>query len=166
MVNDLMTPLSGAIGVLSLFGGIGLLMWIDYRSKIREKEYAHTERMKALESGQTLPDADIARSQADASRAWAAGLTALLVPLGMAGSAVGATALIIQLAAPSVHLPLVCVIWGVCGLVSLVAINVGFHAMRRRERSEERGQRSHRDQPTPPTAESLRAVDKPVNTME
>ena len=160
MVNEFTTPLAGAAGVLSLFGGIGLLMWIDYRGKIREKEYAHAERMKALEVGQTLPDADVSRSEADASRAWAAGLTAILVSLGMVGAAVGATALVFQLADLSVHLPMVCVIWGVCGLVSLVAVTGGLSAMRRRERAVEQSQHSYQEKTTPQMA-----ADRPINTM-
>jgi uncharacterized membrane protein YbhN (UPF0104 family) len=165
VVDNFLTPISGALGLLSLFGGIGLLMWIDHRSKIREKEHAHAERMKALEVGQPLPDADVARSGADASRAWAAALTAILVSLGMAGAAVGATALVFRMGDAHVHLPLVCVVWGVCGLVSLITVTGGLDAMRRRGRGEERGRRSPGNGTAPQSMEAIRAADGPVNTM-
>jgi hypothetical protein len=165
MFNEFMTPLAGAAALLALFCGIALLMWIDYRSKIREKEHAHTERLRAIEAGQPLPDVDVARAQADATRSRSAALTAIFVPLGMAGAAVGATALVFHLADLHVQLPLGCVIWGVCGLVSLVAITNSLGVMRRRERLDGRVQRSPRERVNPRTPETIRELERPVNTM-
>jgi hypothetical protein len=51
----------------------------------------------------------------------------------MAGAAVGATALLVGRDEPRTLLPLLCVIWGVCGLVALVAVAVGLGAARRRD---------------------------------
>src|SRR3954451_14060256 len=87
--------LSAALALLVMFGGIALMMLIDSRGKAKERELAHTERMRALELGQPLPDADVARARSDASRAWARGLSAATASLGMAGAAVGATALLL-----------------------------------------------------------------------
>lgn len=123
----------GAAALLALFGGIALLMLIDGRGKAKERELAHAERMRALERGQPLPDAEVARATSDASRAWARGLSAAVASLGMAGAAVGATALLVERDEPRTLLPLLCVIWGVCGLVALVAVSVGLASSRRRE---------------------------------
>src|SRR5262245_54282370 len=117
--------LAGAAGLLALFGGIAILMLIDGRNKAQERKLTHAERLKALEMGQPLPDAEVARARADAHRAWASGLAALGVPTVLAGSAVGATALVFVQASPPTHLTLLCVIWGICGLVSLVAVATG-----------------------------------------
>jgi hypothetical protein len=133
MDNILWTGVSAASALLALFGGIALLMLIDGRNKAKERELAHAERMRALELGQPLPDAEAARARSDASRAWARGLSAAAASLGMAGAAVGATALLVGPGEPRTLLPLLCVIWGVCGLVALVAVSVGLASSRRRE---------------------------------
>ncbi len=118
--------LAGAGGLFALFGGIALLMWIDSRTKAQERQLAHAERMKALEKGQPLPDADVARANATASRAWAAGVSAVVITLGMGGLAVGATSLVFRHAEPGAQLPLLAIVWGVCGLIGLIAVSVGF----------------------------------------
>src|SRR5262245_62669854 len=139
MDNMVWGGLSAAFALLALFGGIALLMLIGGRSKAKERELAHAERMQALELGQPLPDAEVARARSDASRAWARGLSAAAASLGMAGAAVGATALLVGRDEPRTLLPLLCVIWGVCGLVALIAVSLGLGAARRRDvpRSEE-----------------------------
>jgi hypothetical protein len=133
MENMVWGGLSAAFALLALFGGIALLMLIDGRSKAKERELAHAERMRALELGQPLPDAEVARARSDSSRAWARGLSAAAASLGMAGAAVGATALLVGRDEPRTLLPLLCVIWGVCGLVALIAVAVGLGAARRRD---------------------------------
>jgi hypothetical protein len=139
----------GVAAVLAFFGGLALLMWIDGRNKGRERQLAHAERVKSLEMGQTLPDAEVARASASAQRAWAVGLVALLVPLGLAGTAVGATALIFIYASAGVQLPLLCVIWGVCGVVSLVTVTTGLGvlAVGRRESPTSAGENDESRQP-------------------
>src|SRR5262245_52114725 len=102
--------LSAALAVLALFAGLALLIWVDARGKTKERELAHAERLKALELGQPLPDADVARARASASQAWAGGLTATAVAIGMAGAATGATALVFASADSGIQLPLLCVI--------------------------------------------------------
>src|SRR3954469_3075358 len=100
MENLIWTGVSAASVLLALFGGIALLMLIDGRYKAKERELAHAERIKASELGQLLPDADVAQAKSDASRTWARGLSAAVTSLGMAGAAVGATALVLQRGEP------------------------------------------------------------------
>jgi len=112
------------LGSISFFGGVGLLMWIDSRSKLKVRQLEHAERLKALECGQPLPDADIARAAAEQSRTRAAGFIGTVVPIVMAGVAIGGTAILCwYLSEPVMErafLPVVCTIWGVCGLVSFI----------------------------------------------
>jgi hypothetical protein len=121
--------LLGALGTFAFFGGIALLMWIDSRNKRHERELRHAERIKALELGQSLPDGEVARAHADQARAWVLGLICFIVPPCLVGTAVGATALILDMAAPGIHLALLCVIWGIAGLVSLVTVTSSLHAI-------------------------------------
>lgn len=121
MTFTLVYGVFSVLGVLAFFGGIALLMVIDGRNKTRVRQLEHAERMKSLESGQPLPDAEVARAKTAAQRAWAAGLTALCVPLGLGGIAVAGSALIFHMAAAHAQVPLLCVIWGICGVVGLVA---------------------------------------------
>ena len=71
MENLMWGGLSAAAILLALFGGIALLMLIDGRGKARDRELTHAERLRALELGQPLPDAEVARAHSEASRAWA-----------------------------------------------------------------------------------------------
>src|SRR5438128_2605714 len=66
------------MGGLAFFGGLALTFWD--RRKREERQTAHLERAKALELGQPLPDAEIARATAEVTRARAAGLIGALVP--------------------------------------------------------------------------------------
>src|SRR4051812_40306982 len=121
--------LAASLGAFALFGGIALMMWIDARNKQHERELKHTERIKALEMGQPLPDLAVASARAAQIRTVLLGLVCFLVPVGLAGIAVGATALVLFCAAPGIHLPVLCVIWGVVGLVSLVTIPSALQAL-------------------------------------
>src|SRR5207249_730619 len=125
---------SAALALLALLSGLVLLTLINSRSKAKERELTHAERLRALDLGQPLPDAEVARAKSDASRAWARGLSAAAASLGMAGAAIAATALVLPHTEPRSQLPLLCVIWGVCGLVALTAVSVGLASSRRREK--------------------------------
>jgi hypothetical protein len=133
----------GALALGGLFGGLALMIWVASRAELqkrqlgqeremKEREFEHAERLKALERGVPLPDADLAAARADTAWAVAAGLVAVVVPLVMVGTAVGATAIILALAQPALHLPLVCTVWGVNGLTSIVALSLSLAALRRR----------------------------------
>jgi hypothetical protein len=151
-------------GGFVFFGGIALVMWIDSKGKAHERELAHAERLKALETGQTLPDAEVARARAESSRAWAAALTAILVALGMTGAAVGSTAMVFRHTDPAKHLPLVAVVWGVCGLVSLVTVILGLVMVRAREKARAK-ETPPNNAAKHPNAEAIRAADVPGLSM-
>ncbi len=103
-----------------------------YKYERRKGENQHVERMKVLDSGLPLPDVDLARCKADSSRTATAGAVGIFVPLFMAGSALGATALVLHLVHDvPVLVALLCTVWGVCGLVSLLAVVFSLLVVRR-----------------------------------
>jgi hypothetical protein len=128
--------------ILASCVGAALLRWVEFKRSAAERELAHQERLKALELGQPLPDAEVARLKAE-SEALQANLNAsgnrsagavaacIFVPLFMAGAAVGGTSLVLIFANAGLHLPMVCTIWGVTGLVSLVTVTTTAAALRR-----------------------------------
>src|SRR5262245_5907571 len=97
------------LGLLGLFAGIALLVWVNARAEARKRQLEHEERMKALEHGQHLPDAEVARAETDKYRATAAGVIGTFVPLTMAGAAVYGTMLVFENALSAVQLPLLAV---------------------------------------------------------
>jgi hypothetical protein len=126
---------AGTVGSIIFFGGIALLMWVDQRGKLRQRDLDHAERMKALEVGQPLPDADVARAKADSTRAAVAGVIGVFVPLFMAAAATVTTCVTIAQA----NVPwersstsLLIVVWIVSGLISLVTVVLSLIAVRRR----------------------------------
>jgi hypothetical protein len=80
--------------------------------------------MKAIEAGYALPDAEVAHANAARTRARALGLIGFCVPLVMAGAALGGTVIVLMYreepGMAHVLLPLLCTVWGVTGIVSLV----------------------------------------------
>ena len=133
-------PLAGfaaVAGTLAFFGGIALLMWVDQRGKNAQRQLMHAERLRSLELGHELPDAEVARAESRSSRAWAVALVGWLVPLLALGAGVGGTALVLLLASEHVHLTVLCTIWGVCGLVSVVAVNVSLGTLKPQHNHED-----------------------------
>jgi hypothetical protein len=115
------------------FPALAFVFWLILKQSAQEQALKHTERLKALELGQPLPDAEIAQLQAENEQLTAqfnavnnrlstVTFLALAVPLIMMGAAVGGTALVLHQAAASLHLPLICTAWGVCGIVSVVSL--------------------------------------------
>ena len=126
MDNSLIAPLlMGGLIVLVGLTMIVLALWLSGR----KQDQAHAERMKALELGQ-LPD--VLRASAEMSRTRAAATVGVLVPLMMAGAAAGGTALVLAQNGLRWELTALCVIWGVCGVVSLVTVTCSLGALRRR----------------------------------
>jgi hypothetical protein len=93
--------------------------------------------MKSLELGQPLPDVELARMEADKLRTIWQGLVGFLVPTILVGCAIGGTALVLHEASPSIHLPVLSVIWGVAGLVSLIAVSTSLQALSGKKVAEE-----------------------------
>jgi hypothetical protein len=130
--------LATAIGSLGLFGFLALAVWLEYRKKRDERQTAHLERMKALELGQPLPDAEIARATAEVTRARAAGLIGALVPTIVAVAAGVASGFILSQRDPEfwagmhpkAHLLLV--VWLPSAVVILVTGIVALAVLRRR----------------------------------
>jgi hypothetical protein len=117
-------------GGVVFFAGIAIVVLLDNRRKMQERGLVHAERMKSLELGMPLPDADIARASAESSRARAAGAVAILVTLTATGAGLGATALFLSLARR--YDELLAGIWIGCGVVALVAVISSLRALRNR----------------------------------
>jgi hypothetical protein len=135
-IDFLVGGIFAVASILAFFGGIALLMWVDHRGKATQRQLEHQERLRALEVGHELPDAAVARATASGSRAWAAAIVGFLVPPAVLSAAVGATALILVQAPEHIHLPILCTIWGVCGLVSVVAVSSSLAALKQQNRRE------------------------------
>jgi hypothetical protein len=124
---------ASALGVLAFFGGIALIVLVSGKGEVQKRQLEHAERMKALELGRPLPDADIAWAGADRGRAVAAGFIGTLVPLVLIGSALGGTAIVFTYTVDSTwRVVLAAIIWGVCGLVSLVTVVTALGVLARR----------------------------------
>jgi hypothetical protein len=136
MDSFIVSGIFGLAGMLAFFGGIALLMWIDQRGKATQRQLQHEERLRSLELGRELPDAAVARAEASSSRAWAAAVVGFLVPPIVLGAGVGASALVLMIASEYIHLPVLCIIWGVCGLIALVAVVSSLGAMKQQSPPE------------------------------
>lgn len=55
---------ANALGGGAVFAGIAVLVWLDQRGKTQRRRLEHVERLKAIEAGVSLPDAEVARCQA------------------------------------------------------------------------------------------------------
>jgi hypothetical protein len=126
---EILVYFSGMAVLFILWGGYAFKLKI--RKETRERELAHAERMKALELGRPLPDTVNLQAEADMVRMRSGAAVGILVPLCMAAAATGATLLVFHWAEPAIHLALLCVIWGVCGGVSLVAVGYSLAILRR-----------------------------------
>jgi hypothetical protein len=142
------------VGLLAFvaFVVIAILAWgfyythCEYRSKSQERELAHAERIKALESGFPLPDAEIAWAAAERTRGRMAGLVGIFVPVLTGIAAYGATAILVSLGGrddannvlPFGNLgapwygKVLFVIWPTWGVVSVVTGVLSVLALRRR----------------------------------
>jgi hypothetical protein len=101
--------------------------------RMRRLEMAHAERMKALELGQPLPEVEIARAKAteakvraEAGRAVGVAVFMALGPVAVLAIAVAATAVTLASANPSIHQPVLTVIWVSSAVVSLAVAVAGW----------------------------------------
>lgn len=165
-MESISVAFAGTVGSIIFFGGIALLMWVDQRGKIRQRDLEHAERMKALEVGQPLPDSDIARAKADSTRAGVAGFIGVCVPLFMASAATITTCVTISHS----NVPwersstaLLIVVWIVSGLISLLTVVLSLVALRRRGVGAE-PDKKFREQPRP-ASDCLADVKEPTTSI-
>ncbi len=154
--------LAGALGLFAVFGGIALMIWVGNKGEtekrklkhdedVQRRQLEHTERLKALEAGFPLPDADLAYARADVVRAGVAAAIGIAVPVVTIGGAVAATAMVLSMAGPELHLPVLCVIWASAGLVSLCTAVISLAAVASRRRAATTTpQAGGRPRPEPP----------------
>jgi drug/metabolite transporter (DMT)-like permease len=128
-----------AAGILAFFGGIALVVWAGHHGKIEElklraekQRFEHEEQMRALELGQVLPHAELARARSDSIRAWAATTVGVLVPVCMAVTATISTVRIVEPPEYSKSFPILIVIWSLAAAVSLVTVVFSALAIRGR----------------------------------
>jgi heme/copper-type cytochrome/quinol oxidase subunit 2 len=122
--------LVGIVGLMVLFGIVAVAF--DFRKKVRERELAHEERMKSLELGFSLPDADLARSGAEKTRTRATATIAIGVPILVLAAASGATFGVLETSYQHQRtMPLLVTLWVLAALVILVTVVLGFYHLRR-----------------------------------
>jgi hypothetical protein len=109
--------------------------------------------MKALEQGVLT---EVLRAQGDITRARAAGAIGVLVPAILAAAATTGTGLIALWTDLAWRVTVLCVIWGVCGVVSLVTVTTSLDVLRRGSRGRSRAAPAA-DSESPP-AVSLTAI--------
>jgi hypothetical protein len=97
------------VAMLVFFAGVCVCVWLDQRGKTRRREMDHVERMRAIELGRPLDDAEVARSQALGSIAVAVGISSF-------AAAVLATFVILTLMDADERLRILVVIWPLCAL--------------------------------------------------
>jgi hypothetical protein len=115
-----------AVSIVSIvFGSVAFIVFciLWYRYEVRKRHLKHAEQMKALEVGQPLPGADIAR-------ATAAGFIGTLVPLTTIAAALMLTVLVFNQGEDASYRRLLTPIWGVCGGVSLVVALASLRSLR------------------------------------
>ena len=146
--------LFGAIGTTAFFAFCAFAVWVDYRKKRDDREAAHLERMKALELGYPLPDAEVARANAYASAAWAAGLIGLLVPLTVVAlTLVGTIVAELNLrSGDNIAGPLI-VAWSLAAVLALVTVVRSLSVIRQLPR------------PTPDAPARVVAPEKPAKAV-
>ena len=119
-----------AIGGLVLFALLAVAVVAGLAHERAKKQMEHQERMKALELGQMLPDAALARARADAARSRTAGVVAFLGLLVPAGTALAVTYMVSQ-SSQRFHSDLLGGIWLGCGIIALLSILGSLRVLRR-----------------------------------
>lgn len=136
--------------VFMVLGWGAYYTYCEYRNKAQERELQHAERMKAIETGHPLPDAEVAWAAAERSRARMLGLVGVLVPTLTGLAMVIATGILVGLGLKeeSNQMPMpfggvvipwygkaLFVMWPAWGLVSLVAVVLSVVSLHRRGHS-------------------------------
>jgi hypothetical protein len=140
-----LSGVAGGLGLLALFAGIALVIWVsnkgesekrklNHEAELQQRQLAHAERLKALDAGFPLPDADLALARTDRVRAGVACAIGIVVPVITVGGAVAGTALVLGMAHPSLHLPVLCVLWPCCAVAAMVTAVTSLAALKSRRR--------------------------------
>jgi hypothetical protein len=113
-------------------------MWFGKSDK--QVEYEHQERMKCLEMGFPLPDAELAWVQAVQLRGGQVTAVLIVGTIALACAPVGATAILLALVkdAPAWLIPAILVfMWGVCGYLLLTLFRSGMQILSQVKRPAE-----------------------------
>lgn len=102
------------------------LAYLYYRFNVHQRDCKQRELLTALEAGQPLPDADIAR-------ATAVGFIGTLVPLAAFLAAVVGSWLVLNRSFMALQYVVLIVIWSVTGLVSLVTVKSSLSLLFRKQ---------------------------------
>ena len=99
----------------------------------KEMEFAHQERMKCLEMGFPLPDAELAWVQAVQLRGGQVTAVLIVGTIALACAPVGATAILLALAkehlGPYLLFPLILLVWAVSGYLLYTLIRSGMQTL-------------------------------------
>jgi hypothetical protein len=128
-MEALVVSVCGAAGTVAFFAFVSFATWVDYRKKRDEREFAHRERMKALELGHAPLDAEIERAKAYATAARVAGLIGILVPLAVILLTVVGTLIVVLTHVENITIPLLAA-WMIAAVLVLVAIVRSLNALR------------------------------------
>jgi len=132
------------LGIVAFFGMIAVFVWLDQRGKTQRRQLEHAERMRALDRGVPLQDAETAR--------WnALGAIGVAVPVSAFSAAALATGLL--MIKPEIAFVALVVLWPVAGVVSLVSTLVVLAYFRDRPR------------PTPPQPFDERPAARPTTAI-
>jgi hypothetical protein len=106
---------------VALFAAIVVWAWLDQRGRVRRRELEHAERLRALELGRPLEDAETARAEA---------LGAIGVAVGVSSFAAAAlaTCFILYLELELRFLILL-IVWPVCALAGAGTAILCVHAL-------------------------------------
>lgn len=112
---DLWMMLTNVFGIAAFFGGIALCVRFDQQGKTRRRELEHIERMRAIELGQPLDDAAVARNQA-------LGAIGVAVPIVSLSAAVLGSCFALVIKEPTWQFGAIAIVWVVCGAVCLAVL--------------------------------------------
>jgi hypothetical protein len=108
-MTQLLVVLTELLVALTLFGGIALCVWLDQRGKTKRRELEHVERLRALELGRPLEDAETARADALGSIGVSLGVTCI-------AAAALTSCFALYLLESELRVLVLLAVWAICGL--------------------------------------------------
>lgn len=116
---------ANVLGGTVFFGGIALCVRFDQQGKTRRRELEHAERMRAIELGRPLDDAETARMKA-------LGAVGVATPIASLSAAVVGSLFVYGIEESAWRFAALAVVWGVCGLVAVAAVPAVVARLKRR----------------------------------